>query len=219
VTHSHSHSLGSGPSGLDPLPAKIVVGLLVAIGVAVLASAALLWPSRQHVDIPMPFQNAAGGAVSTQKGHVLSSALGDCGSPSAGQVITTAPQPAAPGAGRCIQTLIGIDSGPNAGAKTLLESSPGPGQPHFGAGDRVRLVRQVDEQGTTSYAFYDFERGWPLVALAVAFAAAWLIGRNTNVDVAQEAAWLVPAIRESARSVRRSGGGAQARAAARRSDA
>ncbi|WP_232006678.1 YibE/F family protein, partial [Mycobacterium sp. 1245805.9] len=170
MTHSHSHSLRSGPSGLDPLPAKIVVGLLVAIGVAVLAGAVLLWPSRQHVDIPMPFQNAAGGAVSTQKGHVLSSALGDCGSPSAGQVITTAPQSAAPGAGRCIQTLIAIDSGPNAGAKTLLESSPGPGQPHFAAGDRVRLVRQVDEQGTTSYAFYDFERGWPLVALAVAFA-------------------------------------------------
>jgi dolichol-phosphate mannosyltransferase len=37
--------------------------------------------------------------------------------------------------------------------------------------------------------------------------------------IALEAAWLVPAIRESARSVRPSGGSAQARAAARRSDA
>ena len=75
VTHSHSHSLRSAPSRLDPLPAKIVVGLLVAIGVAVIAGAALLWPSRQHVDIPMPFQNASGGAVSTQRGYVLSSGL------------------------------------------------------------------------------------------------------------------------------------------------
>ena len=170
MTHSHSHSLSSGPSPLGPLPAKIVVGLLVAIGVAVIAGAVLLWPSRQHVDIPMPFQNASGGAVSTQRGHVLSSGLGDCGSPSAGQVLTTAPAPARPGAGRCIQTLVAIDSGPNAGAKTLLESSPGPGQLHFAPGDRVRLVRQVDDQGVTSYAFYDFERGWPLVALAVVFA-------------------------------------------------
>jgi uncharacterized membrane protein len=162
--------LSSGPSPLNPLPARVVVGLLVAIGVAVIAGAALLWPSRQHVDIPMPFQNASGGAVSTQKGHVLSSGLSDCGSPSAGQVLTTTAQPAAPGAGRCIQTLVAIDSGPNAGAKTLLESSPGPSQPHFAPGDRVRLVRQVDDQGATSYAFYDFERGWPLVALAVVFA-------------------------------------------------
>ena len=134
VTHSHSHSSSSGPSPLGPLPARIVVGLLVAIGVAVLAGAVVLWPSRQRVDIPMPFQNAAGGAVSTQGGHVLSSALGDCGSPSASQVLTTAPVPAAPGAGRCVQTLVAIDSGPNAGAKTLLEFSPGPGQPQFAPG-------------------------------------------------------------------------------------
>ena len=210
MTHSHSHSLRSAPSRLDPLPAKIVVGLLVAIGVAVIAGAALLWPSRQHVDIPMPFQNASGGAVSTQRGYVLSSGLSDCGSPSAGQVLTTAPQPAAPGAGRCIQTLVAIDSGPNAGAKTLLESSPGPGQPHFAAGDRVRLVRQVDDQGTTSYAFYDFERGWQLVALAVAFAvvivavARWrgllaLVG--IVVAFAVLVVFLLPALRDGAPAV------------------
>jgi uncharacterized membrane protein len=152
------------------LPARIVVGLLAAIGLAVIVGAVWLWPSRQHVDIPMPFQNASGGAVSTQRGHVLSSGLSDCGSPSTGQVLTRAPQQASPGAGRCIQTLVAIDSGPNAGANTLLESSPGPGQPQFAAGDHIRLSRQVDEQGATSYAFYDFERGWALVGLAVAFA-------------------------------------------------
>ncbi|MCV7052304.1 YibE/F family protein [Mycobacterium heidelbergense] len=173
MTDSHSHSLhgsSKGPSPLGPLPAKIVIGLLIAIGVAVIAGAVLLWPSRQHVDIPMPFQNASGGPVTTVTGHILSSGLGDCGSPSVGQVLTTAPEPAAPGAGRCIETVVAIDSGPNAGAKTLLESSPGPSQPKFAAGDHIRLVRQVDEQGATGYAFYDFERGWPLVALAIAFA-------------------------------------------------
>ena len=173
MAHSHSHSLRSSseaPSELDPLPAKIVIGLLIAIGVAVIAGAVVLWPSRQHVDIPMPFQNASGGAVSTQRGHVLSSALGDCGSPSSGRVLTTTPLPGTPGAGRCVETLVAIDSGPNAGATTLLESSPGPGQPQFAAGDHVRVARQVDAQGTTTYAFYDFERGWPLVALGIVFA-------------------------------------------------
>jgi uncharacterized membrane protein len=171
VAHSHSHSHDfSGPAPVDPLPAKIVVGLLIAIGVAVVIGAIVLWPSRQHVDIPMPYQNANGGAVTTQAGHVLSSALGNCGSPSASQVLTTEPKPGSPENGRCVQTLVSIDSGPNAGANTLLESSPGPGQPKFAAGDRIRLSCQVDDRGTTSYAFYDFERGWALVGLAIAFA-------------------------------------------------
>ena len=152
------------------MPARIIVGLLAAIGVAVIAGAVWLWPSRQHVDIPMPFQNASGGAVSTQSGRVVSTGLGDCGSPSASQVLTTAPQPGTPGSGQCVETLVAIDSGPNAGANTLLEFSPGPGQPQFAAGDHIRVSRQVDDKGATSYAFYDFERGWPLVGLAIAFA-------------------------------------------------
>ena len=155
---------------MDPLPARIIVGLLAAIGVAVIAGAVWLWTSRQHVDIPMPFQNASGGAVSTQSGHVVSSGLGDCGSPSASQVLTTAPQPGTPGSGQCVETLVAIDSGPNAGANTLLEFSPGPGQPQFAAGDHIRVSRQVDDKGVTGYAFYDFERGWPLVGLGIAFA-------------------------------------------------
>ncbi|OBG98934.1 YibE/F family protein [Mycobacterium sp. E3251] len=211
VTHSHSHSHSlSGPAPVESLPARIVVGLLVAIGVAVLGGAIALWPSRQHVAIPMPFQNAAGGAVSTQAGHVLSSGVGDCGSPSVSQVLTTAPQPAPPGAGRCVLTQVAIDSGPNAGANTLLESSPGPGQPKFAVGDHIRLVRQVDDQGATSYAFYDFERGWSLVALAVAFAAVivavarWrgllaLVGIGVAFVVL--VAFLLPALRDGAPAV------------------
>lgn len=210
VTHSHSHTLAPGPAVVDPLPAKIVVGLLIAIGAAVVLGAIVLWPSRQHVDVPMPFQNATGGAVTTQAAHVLSSGLGDCGSPSVSQVLTTAPQPAPPGAGRCVLTQVAIDSGPNAGANTLLESSPGPGQPKFAAGDRIRLVRQVDEQGATSYAFYDFERGWALVWLAVAFAvvivavARWrgllaLVG--VMVAFLVLVVFLLPALRDGAPAI------------------
>jgi hypothetical protein len=212
VTHSnaHSHSLSSGPSSLDPLPAKTVVGLLAAIAIAVIAGAVWLWPSRQHVDIPMPFQNASGGAVNTVSGHVLTSGLGDCGSPSAGQVLTTAPLPATPGAGRCVLTRVAIDSGPNAGASTLLEFSPGPGQPQLAAVDHIRIIRQVDAQGTTTYAFYDFERRWPLVALALAFAvvivavARWrgllaLVG--IVVAFAVLVVFLLPALRDGAPAI------------------
>ena len=171
VTHSHSHSHAlQGPATLGPLAARAVVGLLGVIGIAVIVGTVILWPSQQKVDIPLPFQNASGAAVTTEAGQVLSSSMANCGSPSAGTVLIAPPAPGPPGGGHCALAVIGIDSGPNRGANTLLEFSPGPGQPHLAIGDRIRLSRQVDQSGATSYAFYDFERSWPLLGLGAAFA-------------------------------------------------
>ena len=208
MAHSHSHS--GGPAPLGPLAARVVVGLLVAIGVAVLAGAALLWPSQQKVDIPLPFQNSSGGAVTTEAGQVVSTTLDDCGSPSTGQVLTAAPTPGVPGSGRCVHALVAIGSGPNAGANTLLEFTPGPGQPNLAAGEHIRVIRQVDQQGTTTYGFYDYERTWPLIALAAAFAvviaavARWrglraLVG--IVVAFAVLVIFLLPALRDGAPAV------------------
>ncbi len=189
------------------MAARIVVIALAVLGLSVIIGAALLWPSSQKVDIPLPFQNGAGGSVSTEGGQVVSSALSDCGSPSAGQVLTTAPAPGLPGSGRCVQTMVAIDSGPNQGANTLLEFSPGPGQPNLLVGDHIRVFRQVDQQGSTSYGFYDYQRTWPLVALAATFAiiivavARWrglraLIG--IVVAFAVLVVFLLPALRDGA---------------------
>jgi uncharacterized membrane protein len=209
-SHAHSHSLSGGPAPLGPLAAKIVVGLLIGIGVAVLAGAALLWPSQQKVDIPLPFQNAAGGAVTTESGHVLSSSAATCGSPSVGAVLTADPLPAQGEGAQCVQTLIAIDSGPNQGANTLLESSGGPGQAQFAVGDNIRLSRQVDPTGTTTYSFYDYERTWPLTVLAAAFAvvvvavAGWrglraLIGIVVAFGVL--VVFMLPALRDGAAAI------------------
>ncbi len=168
-SHAHSHTL-HGPSPLGPLAAKIVVGLLIAIGVAVLAGAAWLWPSQQKVEIPLPFQNSQGGAVTTEAGHVLSSSAATCGDQSVGGVITTEPKPAQGPDAHCVQSLIAIDSGPNSGANTLLEFGGGAGQPQLAVGDNIRITRVVDPTGTTTYSFYDYERKWPLIAMAAAFA-------------------------------------------------
>ena len=73
-------------------------------------------------------------------------------------MLTTAPTAAPAGGGSCVQSVVAIDSGPNKGANTLLEFGGGPGQPHLAVGDDIRISRAVDANGTTSYAFYDFER-------------------------------------------------------------
>lgn len=168
MAHSHSHHTGAAPLG--PIAARIVVAALAVIGLAMTVGAVLLWPSNSKVDIPLPFQNAEGGSVTTEGGHVLSSTLGDCGSPSARQVLTAPPAAGLPGSGTCTQSLVAIDTGPNSGANTLLEFSRGPGQPNLLAGEKVRIFRQVDQQGTTTYGFYDYERTWPLAMLAMLFA-------------------------------------------------
>ena len=209
MAHSHAHT-GSGPSPLGPVSARIVVAALAVLGLAVIIGGVLLWPSSQKVDIPLPFQNGAGGSVTTEGGQVVSTSLSDCESPSAGQVLTTTPAPGVPGSGRCVQTLVAIDSGPNQGANTLLEFSPGPGQPNLLAGDHIRVFRQVDQQGATSYGFYDYERTWPLIALAASFAivivavARWrglraLIG--IVVAFAVLVVFLLPALRDGASAI------------------
>ncbi|BBY58924.1 YibE/F family protein [Mycolicibacterium sarraceniae] len=207
MTHSHSHT---GPVPLSPLAARIVVTTLAVLGLATVIGAAVLWPSGSKVDIPLPFQNGQGGAVTTEGGHVLSSSLADCSSPSAGQVLTASPAPGISGSGSCVQTVVAIDSGPNQGATTMLEFSPGPGQPNLLAGDTIRIFRQVDQQGTTTYSFYDYERTWPLIALAAVFAivivavARWrglraLVGIVVAFGVL--VVFLLPALRDGAPAV------------------
>ena len=99
---------------------------------------------------------------------MVSSALGDCGSPSAGQVLT-APA-AAPAAANACSALVAIDSGPNTGANTLLEFAAGPGQPNLLPVNIFAIIRQVDQRAPPATRFYDYERTWPLIALAAAFA-------------------------------------------------
>ena len=132
MAHSHSHT---GPAPLSPLAARIVVVALAVIGLAAVIGAVLLWPSGSKVDIPLPFQNGAGGAVTTEGGHVVSSSLADCGSPSAGQVLTASPAPGIPAAAPACRRWWRSTADRTRVRTTMLEFSPGPGQPNLLAGD------------------------------------------------------------------------------------
>lgn len=164
--HHHDHSR---PIAIGATAARVVVGLLVAIGIVVVVATIALWPERQQVDIPLPMQNADGSAVVTEAGTVIRQDLGACGSPSIGRVFEGDPEPPAMQVYDCQRSVIAIESGPDAGKNTLLEIAPGPGQPDLAAGDDIRLVRQLAPDGSTLYGFDDYARGFPLTVIALAF--------------------------------------------------
>lgn len=171
--HGHGHGHFEGPLPVGPTAARVVVGLLVAIAIAVVAAAAILWPGKQHIEIPLPFQNAGGGAVTTEAGTVVAQDITPCGSPSAGRAFPGDPTPPPTGSSfDCRRSLVTIDSGPNEGTRTLLEIVPGPGQPNLSVGEHIRLVRQTDSSGTPIYSFNDYSRGLPLLLVVAAFAVA-----------------------------------------------
>ena len=165
-THLHSHHL---PAPLSQLAARIVVTALSVIGLAVIIGAVLLWPSNRKVDIPLPFQSSEGGAVTTEAGHVLSASMADCGSRSAGQVLTAAPRPGYPATAAASRRSSASTADPTR-APTPCSSSPRPRTAEPVGRREHRIFRQVDQQGATSYGFYDYERTWPLILLAAAFA-------------------------------------------------
>ncbi|WP_424808293.1 YibE/F family protein [Rhodococcus sp. 27YEA15] len=167
MSHGHGHD---GPIHIGPIAARIVVSVLVVIGVIVVAAAVALWPDRHTTAIPLPFQNADGGSVVTEAGTVTSQDIGNCGSTSAGRVFAGNPLPPDTAAYQCQRSIVDIESGPNAGTRTLLEVIPGVGQPDLRVGEHVRLVRQTDPSGTTQYSFEDYSRGLPLLLIAAAFA-------------------------------------------------
>ncbi|TSE00501.1 YibE/F family protein [Skermania sp. ID1734] len=167
--HGHGHGHSDGPLAIGRHAARVVVGILVAIGILTLIALAILWPSKQHVDIPLPMQTTGGGAVQSEAGTVTAHDTGPCGSPSAGQVLTKNPQLPPNNSYQCERSIVAIESGPDKGTSTLLEIAPGPGQPELKKGDHIRLVRQTDPSGTTLYSFNDYARGLPLTVIAIVF--------------------------------------------------
>lgn len=167
--HHHHHHDHSGPIAIGDTAARVVVGLLAVIGVAVLVATVWLWPSAPDVEIPLPMQTVSGEKVHTEAGTVVRQEVGPCGSPSNGRVFTGEPEPPRIAAYECQRSVVDIRSGPDEGKRTLFEIAPGPGQPDLRVGDSIRVVRAADPAGVTMYGFEDYARGLPLTLIGLAF--------------------------------------------------
>ncbi|CAM3949434.1 YibE/F family protein [Smaragdicoccus niigatensis] len=166
--HSHSHSHDE-PIEIGDFARKIVIGLLVFGGIVVFFGAVMLWPSKQTVAIPLPYQSAGGAAVKTESGTIVDQNQGPCGSPSNGRVFTDQPVSPPVAVYTCQRNIVAIESGADEGKRTLLEITKGPGQPTLAVGDSIRLDHGGDKTGSI-YGFYDFSRGPALFVVAAIFA-------------------------------------------------
>ncbi|HEX2063668.1 MAG TPA: YibE/F family protein, partial [Acidimicrobiales bacterium] len=83
---------------------------------------------------------------------------------------------------RCRAAFVLLTSGPDKDTVVTLETSVGPGAPELSEGDRIVVGFTPDLPEGAQYYFSDFQRGPPLVWLALLFAGAVvLLGRMRGV--------------------------------------
>jgi uncharacterized membrane protein len=137
---------------------RLLAALLVPLAVATVAGLALLWPAHRGYPVPIQFSGPDGGRARFVTGRV--------------DVVETKPC-ASDQSLRCVDASIRLDSGPDAGTFTTLETGQGPGAVRLAAGERVRLAVSADPRsGAGTYTFVDIVRTLPLGLVAVLFVVA-----------------------------------------------
>jgi uncharacterized membrane protein len=167
VPPSHSHSHGPDPDA--PPPSEEAVGLrrravwlmlllLVPVALATVVGLFVLWPSGK----PTPAQQAADiqlpPGMTYPEGRVVSVEPLACGSEAPGQ----SPQ--------CATVVVQVLDGEGKGDFQQIELSADVVGGGVEKGDTFVLTRDAAADGGPSYGFFDYARGTPIVALAIAFA-------------------------------------------------
>jgi uncharacterized membrane protein len=130
-----------------------------------------LWPGRHHFAPPPQFRTETGAAVAYVHAEVVTLTVAPCGA--SGDAARSV---------RCLTAGMRLTSGPQRGTQVALPLARGAGEPTLHVKDKVVLARATDAQGRPTYFFEDFDRGLPLVLLAVVFGIlAVVIGRRRGL--------------------------------------
>jgi len=187
-------------------PGRVAAALVALLAVAVLAGLVALWPDGDRPGRPPAAAGVAGAAEAAgrqEAGVVRAVREADC------QLAMRLP---------CRRVRVALETGPDAGRTVALTMAGEDLQPRVEPGDRVRLAPTVVPEGADAvaaaeagvpapepYAFADFERRPPLLALGALFALlAVVLGRakgvrsllGLGVSLLLVVAFVVPAIAE-----------------------
>ena len=155
--HGHGHSHGHGPvEPASPRLRNLVTALLLPLAAVAVFGVILLWPAAPHPP--------SSDRVWVQ-GTITASQLGPAG-PSGG--VGTPGQPGQQAVQN--QLTIRITSGPTKGATITQTVGVDAVTPKYAAGDGVVLTYAAKAPAESQYEIKDFQRGPPLMSLAIAFA-------------------------------------------------
>lgn len=153
-THAHGPEIDGPPR---PLLAKVLAGVVGVMVVAVGIGVFILWPNSGDIPHDQNPYNAPG--VSIIHATVTSSKPLECGS--GGQGPDGLPEVR----GKCATVGLVTKSGKGTLILDAARSKTG-----VQAGDKIQVVQIAQKGQPTSYEFYDFQRGMPLVLLSLIFA-------------------------------------------------
>jgi uncharacterized membrane protein len=140
---------------------RIFTAMAAALAVATAAGFAVLWPGDPEARI------GGGIAVETEKATV-----------------SKVEEAACPGFGRqlCQLVTVRLESGPDAGQRAQLQLNAGAGlDPDLDPGDEIKVTKAPEPPPGApavtgaAYSFFDFERGPPMLLLALIFVAVVLL--------------------------------------------
>ncbi|MBB5152800.1 YibE/F family protein [Saccharopolyspora phatthalungensis] len=158
--HGHGHGHGHGPA--EPVSKqvkRVLVIALVPFALAAIVGVLLLYPfgHQQRTGTNL------GAGQYPVNAEVVSAVAGSC-------------TPDSPSQGGCVLVGVRMQDGPKPG-QTIQQAVPtDPGSPRFAVGDQVVLsYAGANPDDPASYQVVDFQRGTPLLVLALMFAAAVIV--------------------------------------------
>ncbi|MGW4113549.1 YibE/F family protein [Actinosynnema sp. NPDC004786] len=160
AAHGHGHGHGPAEPASEPVR-KLLLVLLLPFVLATVVGTLLLYPFGHEQRTGAE----AGLAQVPVRGDVTAVARGGCG-----------PDAGVPGGTGCVLVTVRMSDGAAAGREIRIPVPDQPGTPRFAVGDAVVLsYGGGDPNDSTSYQLADFQRGVPLLLLAVLFVAAVLL--------------------------------------------
>ncbi|WP_414625699.1 YibE/F family protein [Corynebacterium vitaeruminis] len=203
ATTSHGGAGGVADGGSIRLWRRALAALLIVGAIVTAVGVGLLWPSSEKPNVSPEFYTSFSLGQHQVDGHVVTMTPGACTATELGKTFDDAPRVVPGSDSTCTWVITQIDSGDNAGKRTLLINSGQVGEPELKVGEKIRLVEAADADGSLNYSFGDYQRTTPLlawlilIAVAIILFAAWrgfraLIGLFVTMVVV--AIFFLPAI-------------------------